>query len=140
MAELKTQVNDASVIAFIDSVEHATRRKDALQLLNLFAAITQQPAKMWGTAIIGFGSYHYRYASGREGDWMRTGFSPRKSNLSLYIMNGFKQYDELLKQLGKHKIGKSCLYINKLANIDLDILKEMIRHSYHQVAMGEKPE
>jgi len=93
---------------------------------------------MWGPSIIGFGSYHYCYDSGREGDWFLTGFSPRKQNLSVYIMSGFAKYDSLMKKLGKHKTGKSCLYINKLEDIDLDVLKELIKRSAEHVAKTSK--
>ena len=92
--------------------------------------ITQQDAVLWGTAIIGFGQYHYTYESGRKGDWLKIGFSPRKTNMSIYLMNGFSDYEQLLSQLGKHKIAKSCLYINKLADVDLSVLKKLIKQSY----------
>lgn len=129
MAENKTQRNDGDVRAYLDSVENKRRREDALVLLNMFGEITGEPAEMWGTSIVGFGSYHTKYASGREGDWPLTGFAPRKASLSLYIMPGFEQYENLLARLGKHKIGRSCLYINKLADVDLDVLQELISAS-----------
>ena len=91
--------------------------------------ITGEPAEMWGGSIIGFGSYHYVYESGREGDWFLTGFAPRKQSLTLYIMPGFEHYDDLLARLGKHKIGRSCLYINKLADVDMDVLRELVAES-----------
>lgn len=136
MADVKTQANKASVIEFIDSVEHKKRQQDAKIILKLMSDITGEEPQMWGSSIIGFGSYHYRYASGREGDWMRIGFSPRKQNMSLYIMNGFKEYSQLLDSLGKHKTGKSCLYINKLEDIDIEVLKQMIHHSYFNAKLG----
>lgn len=95
--------------------------------------ITGEPAKMWGDSIVGFGSYHYKYASGQEGDWMLTAFSPRKQNLTLYIMPGFERYENLMKQLGKYKTGKSCLYIKKLEDVDLEVLKELIDLSVKQM-------
>ena len=136
MSEPKTQPNSASVKQFIDAVEHPQRREDARALLQMMGEITGQKAMMWGGSIIGFGSYHFRYASGREGDWMRIGFSPRKSNISLYIMNGFNDYEALLQQLGKHKTGKSCLYINKLADIDRDVLAKLIERSFFTAKLG----
>ena len=129
MAELKTQKNDASVVDFLNSVENDQRKEDSFVVLELMKKITQSEPSMWGPSIIGFGSYHYKYASGREIDWFLTGFSPRKQSLTLYIMSGFKKYDELLKRLGKYKTGKSCLYINKLEDIDIQVLKELITDS-----------
>jgi hypothetical protein len=136
MSELKTKPTACDVRAFINAIEHPVRRENSLTLLELFETITKQKAVLWGDSIIGFGQYHYQYASGCSGDWMKTGFSPRKTNLSLYLMNGFAEYDELLAQLGKHKLGKSCLYINKLADIDIEILTQLIKLSY--VYMSKK--
>ena len=102
---------------YLDSVENKRRREDALVLLDVFESIMDEAAKMWGTSIVGFGSYHFKYDSGREGDWFLTGFAPRKQSLTFYIMPGFEHYEQLLARLGKHKIGKSCLYINKLADV-----------------------
>ena len=129
MAELKTSVNDGDVQAFLDSVEHERRQKDAFAALDMMQRITGKPPKMWGASIIGFGSYDYKYKSGREGSWFLTGFSPRKQNLTFYIMGGFPEYDELRTKLGKHKTGKSCLYINKLADVDLKVLEQIIASS-----------
>ena len=129
MTELKTQPSDSSVVDFIMSVEHERRREDALTLLNVFSRVTAQPPVLWGDSMIGFGEYHYKYTSGREGDWFLTGFSPRKQNISLYIMAGFDRYEELMSQLGKYKTGKSCLYINKLADIDVEVLDKLIKLS-----------
>ncbi len=129
MAELKTQPNADDVVVFLDQVENEKRRQDSLKVLELMKEITQESPQMWGKSIVGFGSYHYKYASGREGDWYLTGFSPRKQSLTLYIMAGFEQYDALLAQLGKYKTGKSCLYINKLEDVDLDVLKQLISAS-----------
>ncbi len=128
MAELKTKKNDGDVEAFIDGID-PKKQDDCRTILAMMKDITGEEPAMWGESIIGFGSYHFKYASGREGDWMLTGFSPRKQNFSLYIMAGFDQYEPLMEQLGKHKTGKSCLYINKLADIDQDILRELITRS-----------
>lgn len=128
MAELKTQKNDASVEAFLHSVDE-NRRDDCFAILELMGEVTGAEPKMWGASIIGFGEYHYKYASGKEGDWMITGFSPRKQNLTLYIMAGFDRYDELLAKLGKHSIGKSCLYIKRLADVDTDVLRQLVEAS-----------
>ena len=129
MAEVKTKENDASVTDFLNSVEDTQRREDSSAVLKMMQAITRCEPKMWGPSIIGFGNYHYKYKSGREGDWFLTGFSPRKQSLSLYIMSGFKRYPELLEKLGRYKTGKACLYIKRLEDIDLKVLKELIRAS-----------
>ena len=138
MAELKTKPNEASVEAFLNSVENEKKRQDSYTVLKLMEEITGAPPKMWGDSIIGFGSYHYRYASGREADWFLVGFSPRVQNLTLYIMSGFEEYDRLLEKLGKHKAGKSCLYIKKLEDVDMPTLRELIRLSVdHMIATNE---
>lgn len=129
MAELKTQKNDASVQEFLNAVEHPGKRADSFAVLELMREVTGEEPSMWGTSIVGFGSYSYQYASGRAGEWFLTGFAPRKRNLTLYIMTGFDRYDALLEKLGKYKTGKSCLYINKLADVDLDTLRELVRQS-----------
>ena len=129
MAELKTRPNEASVRDFIESVEDEARREDCKTVLTLMSEASGEEPIMWGPSIVGFGTYHYKYASGREGDWMKTGFSPRKQNLTLYIMDGFGKYDELLSALGPHKTGKSCLYIKKLSDIDLKVLKKLVKAS-----------
>ena len=126
-AENKTKATDVSPRDFIASVENDTRRADALKLLDLFEETTGLAPKMWGPSIIGFGRYHYKYESGREGEFMMTGFSPRKANLVIYILPGYRDLSEPLSRLGKHKIGKSCLYINKLSDVDVKVLTEMIR-------------
>jgi hypothetical protein len=126
---LKTRENDASVAAFLDNVEPAQRREDAIEVSALMQKITGEPPRMWGASIIGFGHYHYRYASGREGEWMITGFSPRKTSLSVYIMAGFSRYEALMEQLGRYKTGKSCLYIKRLSDVDQAILAELIAES-----------
>jgi len=129
MAELKTRKNSASVSAFLNTIDDAQKRSDAKKIAAMMRKITGSQAKMWGTSIVGFGSYHYKYASGRDGDFMLTGFSPRKQNLSLYIMAGFRDFDKLLAKLGKHKTGKSCLYIKRLDDIDLKVLELLIGRS-----------
>jgi hypothetical protein len=126
MAELKTTKNDTSVEEFLNEIESTQKREDALIIVKLMEEITGAKPKMWGSSIIGFGEYTYQYASGRTGDWMLVGFSPRKQNLTLYIMPGFEHYDALLAKLGKHKTGKACLYINKLADVDLAVLRELV--------------
>lgn len=131
MAEIKTKVNDASVKDFINSVVNEQRRTDGFKLLEIFTRLTGEEAKMWGASIIGFGQYHYKSErSSQEGDWPLTGFSPRKQNLTLYIMDGPENYTDLLKRLGKHKTSRGCLYINKLEDIDMDVLKKLIKKSY----------
>ena len=129
MAELKTKKNEASVEKFLDGVKDAKKREDSYIILKIMKQITKADPKMWGTSMIGFGSYHYKYSSGREGDWFVTGFSPRKQSLTLYIMSGISKYPDLLKKLGKFKTGKGCLYINKIEDVDIKILKELIKQS-----------
>ena len=129
MAENKTKPNDKSVKAFLDSIPDENKRKDCYEIMKLMQHITGQKPKMWGDSIVGFGSYHYRYDSGREGDYFITGFSPRKQNLTVYIMPGFSAYSSLMKKLGNHKTAKSCLYIKKLDDIDRGTLKELISSS-----------
>lgn len=132
MAELKTQKNDGDVNAFINSVD-AKKQEDCRALITMMSEVTKEEPCMWGTQIIGFGTYQYQYASGRTGEWFQVGFSPRKQNLSLYIMADFPERADLMSRLGKHKTGKSCLYINKLADIDLDVLKELIQRAVAQI-------
>jgi len=129
MAELKTKQNDQNVEAFLNSVEDERKRQDSFIILELMKEATGEQPKMWGDSIIGFGKFHYHYASGHQGDSPLTGFSPRKQNLTLYIVSGFGEYNELMARLGKYKTGKACLYINKLADIDLPTLKELVRRS-----------
>ncbi len=129
MAELKTKVNDASVEAFLNTIEDAKKRQDCFVILDLMREVTGAEPKMWGSSIIGFGATHYKYASGRDGDWFLAGFSPRKQNLTLYITGGFDQHTELMQSLGKHKLGKGCLYINKLSDIDQTKLRELVKRS-----------
>ncbi len=134
MADVKTKKSRASVKKFIDGIEDETKRRDCLALLDLMREATGQEPAMWGASIVGFGSYHYKYASGREGDWPLTGFSPRKQNLTLYIMPGFDRYESLMKKLGKHSTGKSCLYIKRLADIDIPTLKELVKRSSEHIS------
>jgi len=126
MAENRTQQNDASVTAFLDGVANERRRQDGYAVMALMEKITGLEPKMWGDAIIGFGSQHYRYASGREGDMPLVAFSPRKQSLTLYITMGFDGYQDLLDRLGKHQTSKACLYINRLSDVDLAVLEELI--------------
>jgi hypothetical protein len=124
--ELKTKETDASVIDFIKSVDNPKRREDALKLLDIFTEVSGYEAKMWGPSIIGFGSYHYKYTTGHEGDAPVVGFSPRKAKLSLYLKTGDPENEKILEMLGKHTTGKSCVYVNKLEDIDLEVLKKLI--------------
>jgi hypothetical protein len=131
MAELKTKVTKASVMAFIRSIVDKKKRNDSLVLLSLFKTITGEKPKMWGPSIIGFGKYHYKSErSSQEGDWPLTGFSPRKQNLTLYVMSGFSDQADLLKKLGKHKRSVGCLYIKKMEDVDLAVLKRIIKKSH----------
>ena len=134
--ELKTKINNKSVTDFLNQIQNETRRQDAFVLNDLFREITKQEAKMWGSSIIGFGKYSYKTKSGIEADFMQIGFSPRKQNLSLHLLCGFQEYDktgktkEFLKNLGKHKVSKSCLYINKLADINIEALKKLLKFAW----------
>ena len=127
--ELKTKVNDASVTKFIEGVADEQKRNESFEILKLMKQVTKEEPKMWGASIIGFGSYHYRGASGREGDWFLTGFSPRKQALTVYLNHGFDAHKDLLKKLGKYKTGMGCLYINKLDDVDRKVLKELVTAS-----------
>ncbi len=129
MAELKTKPTDSSVEEFIDSVESETKRDDCRELLKIIGKVTGEKPVMWGTSIVGFGNYHYKYKTGREGDWFLAGFSPRKQSMTVYMMGGFEGKEELLDKLGKHKMSVGCLYVNKLADIDLKILEKLIKNS-----------
>ena len=129
MYELKMKENDSSVIEFIENVESLKKREDAYKLLDVFTETSGYRAKMWGSSIIGFGAYHYKYASGHEGDAPLVGFSPRKAKISLYFATGATKRQELLKDFGKHTSGKACVYINKVADIDVDVLKALIKQS-----------
>ncbi len=129
MSELKTKLNDADPRTFIESVDDPQRRADCLELLDTFQKLTGYEPKMWGGSIVGYGSYHYKSKSGREGDWMLTGFSPREQYLSVYVMSGFDLPEDYLSRLGKFKNGKSCLNINKLDDIDREVLNDLVVHS-----------
>jgi hypothetical protein len=130
MSENKNIQNENSVKDFLNSIENPQRKKDAFQVLEMMKNITGLEPRMWGDSMVGFGSYHYKYASGREGDYFITGFAPRKGNLSVYIIDGFTKYQDLLEKLGKNKTSVSCLYITKLEKIEKEILKEIITKSY----------
>lgn len=131
MSTIKTHVNDAGVEDFINSVDGEVKKADAFKILEMYKAATNEKPKMWGPSMIGFGQYHYKSErSSQEGDWPLAAFSPRKQSLTLYIMPGFNDYSDLLSKLGKHKISKACLYINKLNDVDENILKQLIKRSY----------
>lgn len=129
MSENKTKETKLSVDKFINSIKDETVRKDCFEIIKLMKSVTKKEPKMWGPSIIGFGSYHYKYASGREGDSCLTGFSPRKQNLTIYLMGGFEKQKALLEKLGKHKTSKACLYIKSLNDINVKVLKEMVVNS-----------
>ena len=135
MAELKTKLNDASVTDFLNGIKDEEKRADSFEILRLMQQVTKQEPKMWGSSIIGFGNSHLKYESGRELDWFITGFSPRKQNLTLYVIGSFNPHVELLKKLGKHKTGVGCLYINKLKDVDIKVLKELIKESVKAAKM-----
>ena len=137
-AELKTKVNNASVEGFLNSVKDEQTREDCFEILKIMKQVTKEEPKMWGSSIIGFGSYHYKGASGREGDWMLTGFSPRKQNLTLYLMHGFDEQKDLLNKLGKHKTSMGCLYIKKLDDVDKKVLKELVAGSVKRMKQPSK--
>lgn len=130
MAELKTKLNNASVDSFLKSVKDETRHRDCMTVLALMKRITKAQPRMWGDSIVGFDTYHYKSDSGREGDWFITGFSPRKQNLTIYLISGFSLFPDLMKKLGKFKTGSSCLYVNKLQDIDMNVLEDLITQSF----------
>jgi hypothetical protein len=134
MAELKTRQTNASVQTFLRSIADDQRRQDCITVLKIMKEATGARPRMWGSSIVGFGTYHYRYRSGREGDWFLSGFSPRKQDLTLYVMSGVEPYRALLGKLGKHKTGKCCLYIKRLADIDLAVLKQILGRSLRDFA------
>jgi len=129
MAELKTKITNASVDKFIKGIKDEQVQDDCRKILDIMQKATKAEPKMWGTSIVGFGNYHYKYASGREGDWFLVGFSPRKQNLTLYLMGGFQENEELLASLGKYSTGKGCLYIKKLEDVNSKVLKELVNRS-----------
>lgn len=130
----KTAPTDVDPRAFLAGVEPARRREDALALLPMFERVTGEPPVMWGPSIVGFGRYHYRYDSGREDDFIRTGFSPRKANMTVYLMPGCATYADMLARLGKHRHSVSCLYFNKLADLDAAVLEEVLAAAYADMA------
>lgn len=130
MGENKTKPSKAKVREFLEGVENERRREDGLKLLKMMKDITREKPVMWGNSIVGFGNYHYKYASGREGDWFKVGFSPRKQSLTLYLMPEIDEVSGLLEKLGKHKTGKGCLYINRLDDVDTEVLKSIIKRAY----------
>ena len=130
MAKNKTQPTRVSATSFLETISPNSKKEDALKVLSLMEEITNEEAVMWGSSIIGFGQYHYKYESGREGDFLMIGFSPRKQNLTIYLMTGFEDYERLLSKLGKYKTGKSCLYIKKLDDVDENVLIELLTNSY----------
>ena len=138
MAELKTREQNASVAAFLARIPDAQRREDALKVAAMMKAATKTEPKMWGTTIVGYGAQHYKYESGREGEWFRIGFSPRKDALTLYITSGFEQYPELMAKLGKYKTGKSCLHIKRLTDVDAAVLKQLVTHALKAPLPGAK--
>src|SRR5215216_2915334 len=133
MAELKTKPTEASVKEFLNQIPDKERREDCFAVAKIMKEITGEKPKMWGPSIVGFGTYHYKYASGREGDWPITGFSPRKKDLTLYMMMGFEKHADLMKQLGKHSVGKSCLYIKRLSDVDVPTLRKLIKKSVKEL-------
>ncbi|MAT34450.1 MAG: hypothetical protein CMK06_04820 [Ponticaulis sp.] len=132
-SENKTQPTDVTPESFVAAVEHPVRRADGETLLEVFAEVTGLKPRMWGPSIIGYGRYHYEYESGREGEFLMTGFSPRKAKIVVYVMPGYTDRSAILDRLGKHKLGKSCLYINKLADVDMDVLKELIAAGFEEM-------
>jgi hypothetical protein len=134
MSTLKTTENESSVRDFIESVQDQAKKEDSYTLLELFKKVTDEEPKMWGKSIVGFGKYHYKSErSKQEGDWMLTGFSPRKQNLTLYLISGFEKYTDLLAKLGKYKTSVGCLYINKLSDVDLEVLKKLIKENFEEM-------
>ena len=136
MAELKTQPNDQSVEAFVAAIGDERRRQDCQTVLALMRDVTGEEPRMWGENVVGFGDYHYKYASGREGDWFKVGFSPRKRNLTIYLNYGFGEDADLMARLGKYKTGAACLYVNRLQDVDLEVLREVVSRSAAQAGAG----
>ncbi len=137
MGEPKTKRTDASVADFIDAVEPETKREDARVLLAMLEEVTGESPSMWGDSLVGFGDYDYRYASGHSGTWPKIAFSPRKRDTTVYLMDGTDRYPEQLERLGRHKLGKTCLYLGRLTSIDLDVLREILTASWEAPSMGE---
>lgn len=139
MAELKTQRNRASVEGFLSAIKDPGVQDDSRKLVEIMQKATGAKPEMWGTRIVGFGTYHYKYETGREGDWMLIGFAPRKTDLTLYIVAGFSAYEELMAKLGKHSRGKSCLYIKRLSDVHMPTLRRLIQSSVNHLKRGGKP-
>jgi hypothetical protein len=140
MSDPKTRPTDQDVEHFLESIADVRQRQDSRTIVEIMSEVTGAAPRMWGDNIVGFGSYHYRYASGREGDWLITGFSPRKQNLTLYLCYGFEQHGELLQRLGKYKVGKACLYLKRLDDVDRTALRELIERSVEQVTRANGPQ
>lgn len=138
MSDPKTKPTKKSAKDYVDSAKDEQKRVDGHTLLKIFKRVTKKQPVTWGRSIVGFGSYHYKYASGREGDWMMTGFSLRVQNISLYIMPGAKKYTALLKKLGPHKTGVGCLYVKRLSDIDLDVLEQIIARGFEDMKKGNQ--
>jgi predicted CopG family antitoxin len=134
VAELKTKETQESVSAFLKKITDKNRREDCLAVVDIMRDVTGEEPKMWGSSIVGFGRYRYKYESGREAEWMITGFSPRKGDLTLYILGGFDSLSDLMMRLGKYKTGKSCLYLKKLEDVDLNVLKKLVAKSVRLMA------
>jgi hypothetical protein len=139
MAEPKTKPTNSSVTGFLNKIKDPVLKKECKEVLELMKSVTGEKPKLWGTAIVGFGRYHYVYASGREGDWPLTAFSPRQQNLTLYIMSGFEAHADLMDQLGKFKTGSSCLYLKSLRDVDMTVLKKLIRLSVAEMKKRYPP-
>ena len=133
MVELKTKLTDASVDKFLKAIKDEQTRADCYQIVEIMKNATKAEPKMWGTSIVGFGDYHYKYASGQENDWFLVGFSPRKQNLTLYLMGGFDENKDLLKNLGKHSLGKGCLYVKTLEDVDTKVLKKLVSETVRRM-------
>jgi len=133
MSELKTRKNDANVIDFLNAIQHEQKREDCFKLLDMMRDVTGKEPSMWGSSIVGFGSYSYQYESGHAREWFLVGFSPRKQNITVYIMSGFDEYEPLLAKLGNYKTGRSCLYIKKLDDVDLKVLQDLIKRSVNHM-------
>jgi hypothetical protein len=134
MAEIKTQKNDDNVYDFIAGIEDDRKREDSKTLLGMMERVTGEEPKMWGPSIVGFGDQHYKYESGREGDWFKIGFSPRKQNLTLYVTDYIPQDDPLMANLGKYTTGKACIYIKRLEDVDTGVLEKLVKRSYDKVS------
>ena len=137
MADLKTKPNDKNVHDFLNEVFHKGKKEDSFKILDIMQEITGEKPVMWGESIVGFGNYTYKNCGGSVQNWFYCGFSPRKQNISIYIMSGFSEFEEILKGIGKHKLGKSCFYINKLADIDVTKLKKLIKDSVANLKKNE---